>query len=101
MGRRLQLKADIETILRIYYSNPELGTAEIKELFGDIAPSTITKLRNEARAETARQEEKILTFGSYTVNTEMAFKAWHIDIEDLEKRHQKLRRLKLSSLKEA
>lgn len=95
MGTRLRLKADINTILRIYYENPELGTAEIKELFGNIAPSTITKLRNDARAETARQEKKILTFGSYTVNTEMAFKAWHIDVEDLERRRQKLQKLNL------
>lgn len=95
MGTRLRLKADINTILRIYYENTELGTKEIKDLFGDIAPSTVTNLKNKARALTARQEKKILIFGSYTVNTEMAFKAWHIDVDDLERRRQKLQKLNL------
>ena len=95
MGTRLRLKADIDTILRIYYEKTELGTQEIKDLFGDIAPSTVTNLKNKARALTAKQEKEILIFGSYTVNTEMAFKAWHIDIDDLERRRAKLMKLGL------
>lgn len=92
--------ADIDTTLLVYYENYDLGSKEIRTLFGEsIANSTVAKLKKRAREETARQVvetgAKILTQTRDRVKTEPAFKAWGIDIEDLEKRRAKLKRLGL------
>lgn len=100
MPKRATRVADIDTTLLIYYENYDLGSKEIRILFGEnIAGSTVAKLKKCAREETARQVvetgKKILTETSDRVKTEPAFKAWGIDIEDLEKRRNKLKRLGL------
>ena len=94
MGVRTPQIADIETAVRIYYEKIELSSKDIQELFpGAKGASTITRLKGKARERMA--EEGALVYNSRCVNTEVAFRAWGLDIEDLEKRLAKLRRLKL------
>lgn len=84
--------ADIATAVRIYYAHLSLGNTEIKELFGRIGSGRIVQLKNLAREVMA--EENIMARDSYSVNTQAAYKAWGLDISDLESRHKKLLALK-------
>ena len=40
-------------------------------------------------------EDNVYTYGMYKINTECAYKAWGINVEDLEKRRNKLKKLGL------
>lgn len=86
--------SNIDTALRIYYEKPEIGCSEIRELFNVTSSTTISKLKNMARDEMLRSNIK--TFGNYSVDTEAAYRAWCIDIESLEKRRVKLKKLGLA-----
>lgn len=79
---------NIDTALRIYYENTEIGNAEIRELFGNLANSTILSMKNDVLNKMT--ERNIQRFRYHTVNTEVAFEVWGIDVEDLEKRRSKL-----------
>lgn len=85
--------ADIDTLLKVYYENPELGTSEIKTMFPGICNSTVYYLKKAAQEIMVKENMK--SFRAHTVNTECAYKAWGIDVEDLEKRRAKLRKLGL------
>ena len=86
------LTNDIGELIQIYYENIEIGNAEIKRMYPGISESTIAKLKDKARNIMA--EKKIMPWEARKVNTECAFEAWHLDITDLEKRFQKLQKLK-------
>ena len=76
--------------IKIYYENTELSNAKIRELFNEIKPSTLTKIKNAAVKEMAIRGTK--TFGSSTVNTKVAFEVWGLEITDLEHRLTKLKK---------
>ena len=82
---------DIPTALRIYYQYPEIGSKEIRELFGGGANSTVAKLKKSAWDKMT--ENGISNFGAHKVNTKCAYEAWGIDVDDLEKRLSKLQKL--------
>ena len=82
MPARLKIK-DIQTAVDIYYKHSELGTSEITQLF-DCSKSTATRLKNMVKA--VQKEEGVMTLSDTTVNTKCAYKAWHINIGDLERR---------------
>lgn len=87
---------DIETALRIFYTYPEIGNVEIRELFEPPTSSTtITRYKDAVKIEQAEQGVK--TSQQFTVNTELAYKVWGIDVKDLEKRRDKLKKLGLSA----
>lgn len=83
---------DIGSAVRIYYAHLHLGNTEIKELFGKISSGRIVQLKNLAREVMA--EENIMARDSYSVNTQAAYRAWGLDIKDLENRYSKLQALK-------
>lgn len=85
----------IENAISIYYNHSELGNDEIKKLFGNRASSTISKLKKHVRDEMYQQG--VFSFGTHTVNTEIAFETWGLKISDLEERLTKLKQLGLSS----
>lgn len=93
MGKDIEI-TDIDTALRIYYQKPEIGCKEIKELFNVTSSTTISKLKNAARDKMS--EKNIKTFGQYSVNTEAAYEAWGIDVENLTRRRKKLKELGLA-----
>lgn len=81
----------IDTALRLYYENEELSNADIRELFGDIAQSTIAKMKNEVLA--VMTERNTQRWRYHTVNTEVAYEVWGINVESLERRRAKLIKL--------
>ena len=83
----------IETALKIYYENAELGNKEIITLFGNRSTATVSKLKKLVRTEMIKND--IPSFSAYKVNTKVAFETWGIDITDLEKRLNKLKELSL------
>ena len=83
----------IETALKIYYENAELGNKEIIGLFGNRSTATISKLKKLVRAEMIKNN--IPSFSAYKINTKVAFETWGIDINDLEERRKKIRELSL------
>ena len=85
----------IENALLLYYSRSELGNNEIKSLFGKNSSNTIARLKRYARDEMMRRN--IPSYGINNVNTAVAFDVWGIDVEDLEKRMQKMKDLGLTS----
>lgn len=78
----------IDTALRLYYQYPELGNAQIKELFGKIGSDTISKYKKAVQAVQA--ERHVLTSQMFTVNTEIAYEVWGIDVADLKRRRNEL-----------
>lgn len=82
----------IDTALKIFYTYPEIGNKELKELFGQRTSSaTIERYKKAVRERQA--ENNILTNGLYTVDTATAYKVFGIDVEDLERRRNKLIKL--------
>lgn len=94
-------KADIDTLLRIRYACPELGTEEIRAIFGAISSGTMSRLRRMAREK--QKERGIHTIGTYTVSTSAAYEAWGINVEFLKQGRKELIKLGLydQSAKEA
>ena len=84
--------ADIDTALYIYYRYPEIGNKEIKELFGGLGSATLTKYKKAVQIK-----QNVKTSQLYTINTEMAYEVWGIDVAELEKRRDKLKKLGLSA----
>lgn len=84
----------IDAALRIYYSYPEIGNAEIRELFGNLGSSTIAKYKDAVKQE--QMERNVKTMCLNTINTRVAYEVWGIDVDDLEKRRKALKRLGLT-----
>lgn len=78
----------IDNALHIYYRHPEIGTKEITELFTKHSKSSINRLKKLAYQQML--EDDVCSHGMYKVNTKSAYKAWGLDIEDLENRRGKL-----------
>ena len=84
---------DIDTAILIFYRYPEISTKEIIQLFNKCSKSTVSRLKKLAYRQMIEDEK--YTLGMYKINTESAYRAWGIDVEDLEKRRSKLNRLGL------
>ncbi len=83
----------MDEALRIFYTYPEIGNKEIRELFGNLGNSTISNYKKAVRA--AQTERGVRTSQMNTVNTEIAYEVWGIDVKDLEIRREKLKNLGL------
>ena len=84
---------NIETAISIYYHYPEISTKEITQLFTKHSRTTISRLKKIAQEKML--EDNVYTLGMNKINTICAYKAWGIDVEDLEKRRNKLQKLGL------
>lgn len=84
--------SSVEKAVEIYYSKPELTSADITELFGKHSPATISRLKAKVRAEMIK--ENVPVWNSQNVHTATAYKTWGLSIDDLEHRLKKLRELK-------
>lgn len=85
---------DIDTAIRIYYAHPEMDNSQIRELFDIAANSTIARYKKPVLEK--QVEYGIKTMCANTVNTRTAYEVWGIDVADLEKRRDKLRKLGLA-----
>ena len=83
----------LETALKVYYENAEIGNKEITTLFGNRSSATVAKLKKNVKVEMINRE--VPTFGLNKVNTAIAFEVWGIDIADLEQRRKKIKELSL------
>ena len=83
----------IETALKVFYENAEIGNKEIKELFGNRSSATISRLKRLVKSEMINRD--IPRFNIYKVNTAIAYEAWGINIMDLERRRKKIKELSL------
>lgn len=85
--------SNIDTALEVYYKHSEIGNSEIVSLFGKRSSATICKLKKAVKIE--MNKRSVFSYGANKVNTAVAFEVWHIDICDLEKRRDKLKKLNL------
>lgn len=92
MNVRVPQINNVETAVLTYYAKVSLSNRDIKDLFGNISSSTVYKLKLKAKAQ--QEEDERMSYNSSTVNTESAYKAWGLDIDELERRLTKLRKLK-------
>ena len=83
--------SNIETAIRIYYEHPEIGHKQFSELFKGIAKSTVCRYMSEIRKVQA--ERNIKTCTVHSVNTRTAYEVMGIDVDDLEHRLAKLKKL--------
>lgn len=90
----LKQPSDLNLAIRMYYEKTELSNADIGKLFGVRSSTTIVRLKKMAREEMAKEPEK-LPWCSNCVLTEAAYKAWGMDIKNMEERRAKLIRLKM------
>ena len=81
---------DIKTAVQIYYTKPEIGTNEIKELFS-VKGTKALQMKNEVRKVMAEKGVKVWL--PYSVNTKVAYEMWGLNITDLEARLEKLQSL--------
>lgn len=86
--------ADLEKAIYIFYRHAELSNKEIVELFGHRAKSTINNLKKVVKER--MREEGVASLGLHTINTNIAYDTWGLNIEDLEHRRAKLQELKLA-----
>ena len=86
---RIPQITSLETAVRLYYERIELSNADIRELFGKLAPATIKSLKNKALA--IMTERNTPVWNAQRVNTEIAYEAWGLNITDLEHRLKKLK----------
>ncbi len=84
------MKFNIERAIHIYYTCTEIGSPEIKEIFG-CSDSSVRKLKAQARELMVKKNASVW-FGK-NVNTKCAFEAWNLEISDLERRYTKLTKL--------
>lgn len=86
-----QLAIPIEEVVKMYYNNIVLSNNDIRTLFGKLSSATISRLKKLAFEKML--EENIPSFNDIVVNTEAAYRAWGIDIKDLEYRIKKLKEI--------
>lgn len=90
---RIPTISSLQTAIKLYYERLELINKDITELFGDLSSATISRLKKKAREQMAI--DGVQSWTGYGVSTTSAFRAWNLDIVDLEKRYAKLRELNL------
>lgn len=89
--------ADIVTALEIYYSKLTLTGEDIQTLFARpdgrrLSSATVAKLRQLAEAD--RVDREIPSRNPRHVNTDSAFKAWGLDVDEMERRFAHLKKIR-------
>lgn len=87
------LTSDIAFILQLYYTHAELTNADIKALYGLTSEPAVRRLKK--RAQEKMEEAGVSSWNRYTVDTNLAFEAWHIDVKELERKYLKKQQLNL------
>lgn len=83
----------LESSIRMYYERIELTNKDMLRLFGDMSSATVSRLKKKAREQMAI--DGVQSWTGYGVSTESAYRAWNLDINDLERRYAKLKELNL------
>ena len=88
---RIPPVTSLETAIRIYYENIEIGNKHIIELFGKMGSQKICLMKSLVRTEMEKRNTPI--WDAQRVNTKVAYIAWGLNIDDLEKRYNRLKKL--------
>ena len=86
----------VKQAILTFYNKTELRNGDIKELFGDVSPRRLYALKEKAKE--VERAEGIEKWNACAVNTKAAYKAWGIDVTELERRLLRLRRLGLEEV---
>lgn len=89
---KIPMVVDLKNAISMYYEKIELTTKDVTSLF-NCSRSKAFELKTIARQKEFEDEVKV--WDASRINTQSAFRAWGIDIEDLETRYSKLRKLKV------
>lgn len=89
---KIAMIRDIGLALEIYYSMPVIGNQEIGKLLGTQTYSVISRYKKKALEQ--MEKDNVPLWDAHTVDTESAFKAWGLDIKNLELRYKKLQALR-------
>ena len=92
--KRRGCRLNIEAALEIYYSMPEIGNAEIAEIFGFSDKSTLSIRQKKLQVKKFMAENDIKTWNPSSVKTKTAFEVWGIDVSELEKSLKGLNRIR-------
>lgn len=87
-------RLNVEVALEIYYSMPEIGNAEIAEIFGLSKKSTVAIAARKRAAREFMIKNDMKSWDPASVKTKAAYEAWGIDVDELEKSFKALQRLK-------
>ena len=88
---RIPQTKSIQLAYEVYLFNRSLNSATVKILFGGISDATAQRLKALARVQMHKDNVPVMKIR--LVNTDSAYKAWGIDIVDVEKRYNKLVKL--------
>ncbi len=94
MSMNIPQIASIETAVRIYNERDCLYTKDIRELFPGICKITVARLKDAARAEASSRG--MFQYDTRSVWTRSAYRAWGLDIEQLEYKRRKCEQLGFS-----
>ena len=85
---------NIKAAIQIYRSTVEISRVEIAAIFGcAVNGSKVQRLKKDALKQMA--SEGLAPYGYGLVNTKCAFRAWKLDINELEKDYQRYMKLGL------
>ena len=90
MSIRVPVIVSVERAVWIYNNCPYMGNNEIEQLFGKMSSQKRVKMKNIVFDE--MDERGMTRYNNTTVNTDVAFEVWGLNIADLEKRYSKLRK---------
>ncbi len=93
-GRGMFNTINLEAALRLYYERLELNCDDVREIFGPMGSTTMSRMKKQAREQMVKDGNPPI-WDARNVNTVSAFKAWKLDPADLEMRLAKLRKLGL------
>lgn len=91
---RIPQITDLKKAIEIYYKWIEIGNQQIMNLFGKMSRARLVRLKKLAQAKMI--EGDIPCWNANCVNTKAAYAAWGLDINDLEDRYKKLKKLNLA-----
>ncbi len=92
MAKRPNLK-NVEAAIKAFYGTGYVSNAEIKEMFGVSSDAAVSRIKKPVLEEEVRQN--IPRVVPYHVNARVAFEVWGIDVQELVKSREKLKKLGL------
>lgn len=81
----------LETAIRIYYENIEIGNKDIIELFDRMGSQKVCLMKPLVRTEMTKRNTPI--WDAHRVNTKVAYSTWGLNIDDFKKRYNRLKKL--------
>lgn len=77
---------NVKEAVKIYYSNIEIGTSEIKQIFS-VGSTTAGRLKKAVKEQMAMENKKSMFSGN--ILTKTAYQVWGLDIGELERMYNK------------